>query len=75
MPENTLVASSRIENLPQALYENSIEFEQSRSHMEELATLGIEINEVGELLEEEGLSKFVTPWVGLHNQVRELISL
>lgn len=75
MPENTLVASSRIENLPQALHENSIEFEQSRSHMEELATLGIAIDEVGELLEEEGLSKFVTPWVGLHNQVRELISL
>lgn len=74
MPESTLIASSRIADLPQALHENSTRLEESRVHMEELAQLGIDIETIGELLEHEGLSKFVTPWVELHQRVKDLIS-
>lgn len=74
MPEKTLLASSKITDLLQPIDHDSERFIASRAHIDHLAKLGIEIEEIGQLLEEEGLSKFVTPWIDLHRQVRDLIS-
>jgi len=73
MPENTLLAASRIEGGIDLLVEGSARFDSAREHMSRLSDLGIEIEEVGALLEAEGLEKFVTPWRDLHEQVRGII--
>lgn len=67
MPEPTLIALRDSDLIPS---ENiSAFFDQSRAVLAELSTLGIDINEVAEKLENEGIAKFITPWLELISTV------
>lgn len=72
MPENTLLAASQIEGEIEILVEDSPRFDQARQHMVQLQEQGIDIDEIGAILESEGLDKFLIPWRELHEQVRKV---
>lgn len=60
MPESTLIAVRS-----SAKFEGdtiSGKFEESRNILSRLSQIGIEINEVAEKLEHEGIEKFIKPW-------------
>ena len=44
-------------------------YDESRATLETLLSLGIDIAEVAEKLEREGIDKFIKPWLELINAV------
>ena len=74
MPEKTLHAAAQITEAIEVLEIGSSRFQTSRDHISRLSEIGIEIEAVGQLLEAEGLEKFVSPWRELHDEVRKLIT-
>lgn len=74
MPEKTLHATAQLEGEIEVLEAGSMRFQEASQHMAELMKVGIEIEAIGQLLESEGLEKFVSPWRDLHDEVRKLIT-
>ena len=74
MPEKTLHAAAQISDAIEVLETGSDRFQAAQEHISQLSEIGIEIEEIGQLLESEGLEKFVSPWRELHNEVRKLVT-
>ncbi len=68
MPEATLKASSALKGLSQVPIRDR--YEESDSLLASLASLGIDLEEVATKLEDEGLKKFLDPWVALEESVK-----
>ena len=73
MPESTLQA---VASLPvdYPLFEANADPDRyllAEQHIERLKDFEIDINEIGMLLEDEGLEKFVSPWRELHSNVQK----
>lgn len=67
MPESTLIA---LRDSSWQVSENiTSHFESARSVIDQLADIGIDIEEVAAKLEEEGIKKFITPWLELISTV------
>ena len=63
MPESTLIAASQTVNFKGDSITGN--FDSSTKTIDELGGLGIDIEEVARKLEEEGIEKFVKPWLEL----------
>lgn len=72
MPESTLqaVASLPLDHPLIEAHSDPKRFHMAHQHMERLKDFEIDINEIGSLLEEEGIEKFVSPWRELHSNVQ-----
>ena len=72
MPESTLDAVADHGDIRGESISASLE--QSRADIAALAQLGIDLDEVAAKLEQEGLAKFVTPWLQLIDVVEKVAS-
>ena len=72
MPESTLDAVADHGDIRGESISASLE--QSRADIAALAQLGIDLDEVADKLEQEGLAKFVMPWLQLINVVEKVAS-
>lgn len=73
MPESTLqaVASLPVDHPLLEANSDPERFHLAQRQIERLKDYAIDINEIGSLLEDEGLEKFVSPWRELHSNVQK----
>lgn len=73
MPESTLqaVASLPVDHPLLEANSDPERFHLAQQQIERLKDYAIDINEIGSLLEDEGLEKFVSPWRELHSNVQK----
>ena len=70
MPESTLIAASKTANFNGDTITGN--FDSSKKIIDDLGGLGINIEEVAKKLEEEGIEKFVKPWLDLISVVAKV---
>ena len=68
MPDSTLKATSLLERMPEKSITDS--YEESEEVVSNLASLGIDLEDVAVKLEAEGLKKFLDPWLALSESVK-----
>jgi transaldolase len=73
MPEVTLEATARLkdDHPIDMVKPSSSQIDRAKTHLSDLEEMGIEINQVGEKLESEGLEKFLTPWQALQQRISD----
>lgn len=71
MPDATLKATSLLESLPLRAIQDR--YRESEELCTSLETLGINLEEVATKLEDEGLKKFLDPWIALDENVKSVM--
>jgi transaldolase len=71
MPDSTLKATSLLERMPEKSITDS--YEESEKVVSNLASLGIDLEDVAVKLESEGLKKFLDPWLALSESVKSVM--
>ena len=71
MPDSTLKATSLLERMPEKSITDS--YEESEEVVSNLASLGIDLEDVAVKLEAEGLKKFLDPWLALSESVKSVM--